>query len=499
MALEDRERNFEKALKRELRANGAGGFDCPDSETLAAYHERMLSPEEMTAQKTHIAACPRCQEILATLEVTEAVPTGAEDSEKVPVKALELAGARAKSASVREMPKRKLYLRWALPAGAIAAGLLVWIAINSSRPAMMMKQSAPVTVAENREQKEATASVAKPATSAPSSQMSDKLAENERIATKQDSDAFAMGGLAKSQGKTQDEAMSRGRASTVAPRAYGPGPRQMQNQTNQAQNQMLYRTQNDGQILAQDQATELDKVAGAPVTGKNAATLEQNAPRRNEQAAKAAPAPPPAQAPSPANAAGAAGDRADTDANAKRELNKDQKAGVTTQAPEATAEARSDYAEEKAGDKSSVASKKLKETQNLGIVAGNLRDVSANGLQFIQTPDGKVLWFFTATGTVFRSEDGGKTTRPQKIGEGIKFIAGSAPDGKTCWLLAQGNVVFRTVDGGKHWWKGSTPKGVEFSTIVATDGEHAAISAMNGTVTVTTADGGTTWSAAGKP
>src|SRR5262249_20665228 len=152
---------------------------------------------------------------------------------------------------------------------------------------------------------------------------------------------------------------------TVAPRAYSPGPRQMQNQTNQAQNQMLYRTQNDGQILAQDQATELDKVAGAPVTGKNAPALDQNAPRRNEQAAKAAPAPPPAQAPSPANAAGAAGDRADTDANAKREQNKDQKAGVT-------AEARSDYAEEKAGDKSSVASKKLKETQSLGMVAGNL-------------------------------------------------------------------------------------------------------------------------------
>ena len=70
MALDDRERNFEKALRRELRANGVSGLDCPDAETLAAYHERMLSPEEMVAQKSHIAGCPRCQEILATLEIT---------------------------------------------------------------------------------------------------------------------------------------------------------------------------------------------------------------------------------------------------------------------------------------------------------------------------------------------------------------------------------------------------------------------------------------------
>ena len=74
MALEDRERSFEKALQRQLRANAGAGLDCPDAETLAAYHERMLSSEEMVSFKSHIAACPSCQEILATLEVTEAIP-----------------------------------------------------------------------------------------------------------------------------------------------------------------------------------------------------------------------------------------------------------------------------------------------------------------------------------------------------------------------------------------------------------------------------------------
>ena len=486
MALEDRERNFEKALKRELRANGASGLDCPDAEALAAYHERMLSPEEMAAQKTHIAACPRCQEILATLEVTEAIPSGAEDSEKVRVKVLELAGVRAKSASLREMPKRKMYLRWAVPAGAIAAGLLVWIAINSSRPAMMMKQSAPVTVAENREQKDVPTSAAKRAAPAPNSQMSDRLTESGRIATKQDSDAFAMGGLAKSQSKTQDETLSRARPSAVAPRAYGAGPRQMQNQANQAQNQMVYQDQSNGQIAAQNQATEFDKLAGVPTTGKNATAWEQNQPRRNEPVMKAAPAPPP-------SAAGAAGGRADAEVYAKREQNKDQKADATTRAGEVTAEAQSAYAEEKAGDKSSVASKKLKETQNFEVVAGNLRDVSANGLQFIQTPDAKVLWFFTAAGTVFRSEDGGKTTRPQKIGEGIKFIAGSAPDAKTCWLLAEKGIVLRTKDGGKKWVTVNTPTDGNFTMITGLDAMSALVTDADQRVSYSTMDGGATW------
>ena len=73
MAIDDGERNFEKALARELRADALNGLHCPDAERLAAYHERMLSPEEMVTQKSHIAGCARCQEILATLEETEVV------------------------------------------------------------------------------------------------------------------------------------------------------------------------------------------------------------------------------------------------------------------------------------------------------------------------------------------------------------------------------------------------------------------------------------------
>ena len=76
MGHEDREGNFEQALARYLRAEKArepesAAAGCPDATRLAAFHERMLSREEMNFTKAHVAACSRCQEILASLEATD--------------------------------------------------------------------------------------------------------------------------------------------------------------------------------------------------------------------------------------------------------------------------------------------------------------------------------------------------------------------------------------------------------------------------------------------
>jgi hypothetical protein len=79
MSLDDREQNFEKALAGSLRSsNAAPGNDCLDAETLAAYHDRLLDPEEMTQRKAHIASCERCQEILAQLEATDGIAVEAD-------------------------------------------------------------------------------------------------------------------------------------------------------------------------------------------------------------------------------------------------------------------------------------------------------------------------------------------------------------------------------------------------------------------------------------
>src|SRR5262245_65505965 len=70
---EDRDQLFAKALARHLRSESAHESSCLDPETLAAYHERMLSAEELASAKSHIVSCVRCQEILACMEASQEV------------------------------------------------------------------------------------------------------------------------------------------------------------------------------------------------------------------------------------------------------------------------------------------------------------------------------------------------------------------------------------------------------------------------------------------
>src|SRR5712691_12707905 len=169
MAPDERDRRFDKALARHLRsAAPAGeaarlpavpasqGDSCPDSETLAAYHERSLLPEELNSWKEHIVSCPNCQNILAQLEATDEISFEAAEREEVvekgsePVIAARSAEAfpaaaapgqsqRAPGAAPPKKSRRALLLRgarwqWLAPAGAIAAGLLVWIALHENQP-----------------------------------------------------------------------------------------------------------------------------------------------------------------------------------------------------------------------------------------------------------------------------------------------------------------------------------------------------------------------------
>src|SRR2546423_15002866 len=89
MASDERDRRFDQALARHLRPAAPSGAAarwparesgaCPDSETLAAYHERALLPEEMNFWKGHVVGCADCQTVLAPLEATHQIPWLAAD------------------------------------------------------------------------------------------------------------------------------------------------------------------------------------------------------------------------------------------------------------------------------------------------------------------------------------------------------------------------------------------------------------------------------------
>lgn len=303
-------------MARELRGDALNGLHCPDADTLAAYHERLLPPVEMVAQKSHIASCARCQEILATLEVTESVSNEAlqpvhasaataQNAQRPAAAATALsrhAEVTATTSKVREMPKPKSYLRWAVPAGAIAAGLLVWVAINGSwnqRKAEMSKTAtAPVEVA---------APAAKP-------EGAFKADSDLKEAPAQEADKELRDRLEKSGGLPARRAQN-----------LPHGPAVLQNQTqNQIQNNA---SSNEFSYRQNQTASGAGASAGASVSGDLSAYVPPgaagNTRKKTEEAAKAAPAPPPA-AKAPASA----------DAGARKDIGSmSETVEVTTAAP----------------------------------------------------------------------------------------------------------------------------------------------------------------------
>src|SRR5277367_2958284 len=168
---------FEKALARQMRNRAGGpvtgpvsGKDpeqresgaqvCPDAEILAAYHERLLGSDEMNLWKEHIFSCARCQEILAQLEATEDVLAGAREDYAGAGQVRELmpaAGALSASASPAKavgqvaapvVLRRRAMRYWIAPAGAIAAGLFVWLGMHYQSQNNSLKKE--LEIAENR-------------------------------------------------------------------------------------------------------------------------------------------------------------------------------------------------------------------------------------------------------------------------------------------------------------------------------------------------------------
>ncbi|GAC1619709.1 MAG: hypothetical protein PVS2B2_04870 [Candidatus Acidiferrum sp.] len=175
---EENDKKFDAALAgflhREMR-DSAARLLCPDPETLAAYHERTLSLEELTVCKVHIAGCSRCQQVLAQLEATEEIPVASDELDDVmamhampqtrlrvhnfeecvfPYAGEEMQPADESDAASADMRlPRKPHWHWIAPLGAIAASLLLLVVYHEARLAQHPPASS-VQVAENRTERE---------------------------------------------------------------------------------------------------------------------------------------------------------------------------------------------------------------------------------------------------------------------------------------------------------------------------------------------------------
>jgi len=477
MPADDREQKFERALAQHLRA-GAGHTGCPDAETLAAYHERTLSLEEMAQWKQHIASCAACQEALALVEVTEkelaeewkehAIPVVEAAARPAPAKASALraivsekVAAAAGPLAVLEKKRRPMLLRWAVPVGAIAAGVLVWIGIHEQHAPESAKQ-AGTEVAMNRREVAPEATMTQPAArpAEPFAERDDKRAQLDEETARKELE------------RAKNE--SRG-AKLAAPRILN----------DELKKDSQSRDAGRGGGKAGSERGAFSDKAVSPIVVQNApATPEKTQPSVSEslEASGAAPVP---QPPSPASpkpsAPGAAGNVVGGVAGQRSADEDAKKAEVAKRKSEQQLET-SDAA---------TGAMMMKQGVHRQTMSALTPGVIQPGV--ILSPDNKVWWKIGAGATVELTTDAGKTWKTTDTGAGNELTAGSAPSSKICWIAGKGGALVLTTDHGKHWKKIATPIAGDLGGVHAADAKHASIWDAANRASYETSDGGATW------
>jgi hypothetical protein len=453
MPFDDRDPKFERALAQHLRS-GAAQATCPDAETLAAYHERNLSIDEMARWKEHISACEACQEALALVETTENQFAENWDERRVPVlESLPMPRAQAASAATQTaqtaaspvaiLRRRPALLRWAIPLGAVAAGVLVFIGIYEQRAAQVAHYSD--TVVARREAPAAQA----PMRDQPQSKLQEPVeSKDEEVATA-------------------------GRSVQQKEKAIlaAPSPRPAEGIGSGAGAGFV-----NGKL---DDASANKKVATTPAPAPDispefqaGAGVGQNAPVR----AAAPSAPPP---PAPMGSGGVVGgvvsrQKATSDA---KTVPPSASQSVTVQSEALPLNGRND-----------TDSLMLKQgvSNELAESAGSL-----NGL--ILTPNNRVFWKLQPAGTVQLTTDGGKDWKSLETGANEDLTTGFAPSSNVCWIAGRSGTLLLTKDRGTHWSRINTPIAGDLGGVHAADAKHASIWDANRHTSYETSDGGSTW------
>ena len=435
MAREDREQSFEQALARNLGDNAptAGGTRrlCADAETLAGYHERLLAPEEMTFWKEHIASCSRCQQILAYVEETDAIPVDLQPEED----AEPLRHAQTPAVLQISKPRRAKRWLWTAPAGAIAAALLVWVAVHERPPQLEIAKNQPV-----------------PASLPPSSR-SEAAAQLKEALPKDEIDSR------ESAVRTPADAVTERRAQELLD---GKSSRP-------SSADKPYKKERDDRLaeqLAEPGRQVIPQVQPAP---------SPNNERKKLGAQSAAPAAPP---PLPAMTETVEVTSSAPEVNAQAaQLDSIEKAKPTVAAPAAQAQQKQEL--QQIGGMS-----RFKQ-------APSMRLANSKRPAMITSPGRKVNWQLGAAGMIERSEDAGATWTIQTSGVVADLLVGSAVSDQVCWVGGQLGTILRTTDGGAHWVKVRSPVDDDILSVFAVSARQATISNARGTYQTT--DGGITW------
>ena len=476
MGSDERDRRFDKALSRHLRAS-QGAADaalqrgsCPDAETLAAYHERSLLPEELNSWKEHIVDCSHCQVILAQLESTDQIPLEAADKEEAhamgesvaamaaqTLETLPAAAAPGKSQAAAETRLREKARpsrlssrwRWLAPAGALAAGLLVWIAVHENEkphlPALPTTQ-----IAKNQE----------PPASAPSSSgpVSATLPPVPSDLAKSKS---ATSETASSNARTEWEAIRRTRkldyeAPGAPEKPFADKEKGLRKDAARDSNEELLRAGNQADLDAKAVPRAMQQEV-APQAQTEAANIQSQ--NQNNYNAQKVPGPAPLS-------------QMDT----KKKEQKTARAAAAA-APEPSS----------AG------------VAGLTAATSMMQAVTVSNPGLISPPGSTVVWRAGRAGLIEFSSDNGASWSRQTSGVLVDLLAGSAPSDKVCWMVGRVGAVLLTTDGGAHWKSIAAPLSEDLGFVHALDALHATIWNARNTKSFETRDGGLTWQRVAHP
>jgi hypothetical protein len=513
MAPEDRDPIFEKALARYLRAKpsspaasreaeaeaavntqasagapgagivpGSSSHDpaCPDPEVLAAYHERLLVPEEMASLKEHITACDRCQEILATLEATDdlllpsdrtadqainnvvtmpaahvEIPAEIVSASPSPaLVAVPSRAARRAQSSWRSKTLRGANWKWLAPAGAIAAVLLLWVGFHETHPSTF-------ELAKNTQPAPAPAAPTSTTSAGTPVPQSNELADHAKVepsnAPRSQTNALAREETRKNDRVFLDEKKSSDR---VASKPDVPQP-----------------------ATKAPAAPQGDRDSDLKVQSRNDSPDDGK-----ESAAAVAPAPPSSVA-------------EDGRAHAQKQ-NKDaselHSEVVVPSKSESVAKAKIAGGRQAPEQDQQRAAGNMLSLQTAETVTSDknvpmMRVAKMSAANVISAPNNAALWRVSPAGIIERSTDKGATWEVQSSGVVSDLLTGSAPTSDVCWIVGRNGTILRTTDSGSHWQKLNAPSTDDLNSIFAVNAQQATVSTSTPQKSYRTTDAGKTW------
>jgi len=354
--------------------------------------------------------------------------------------------------------KRRSPLRWAIPAGALAAAAILWVAFQPARHALQQAPPA-VEVAQNKE--------APPGLTA-RSEIRREENEPAKRATRGDVDQ-----LTKTAPEVSTDLKS---AAPVPPQTH---PRSAEGSGFGA-GSAAAPAANAKSVPQEKKADEVvafsdsrDVVAQAPAIEADSEKIGVAKRIQAPASGAAKPAAPPPPTPAVGGAAGQAVGGAPAKQRTKEE--RKDKDTVTTEAA-----AANQMAQAPIGGRSYQAM-----TLSTGV---------ARAPQVISVAGSNHAWRVGEQGKIEFTSNGGKEWKEQVSGVNASLASGSAPSKKVCWIAGRNGVLLVTTDTGKHWRQVTTPITADLGGVSAVDGLRARIRDAANTAAYETSDGGKTWS-----